>query len=236
MTNEFTGVNIEAKEWKMDNKILRKRTIAVIIVTVLMMAAEIYFGIINNSMALTADGFHMGTHVLAFGITLIVCLLAVKFQDKTEKLNALGGYTSAILLGFTSLGIIWESVERFFNPLSIGFNDAILVAVIGLVVNLLCIFIMGGENPLHNHEHSGCNCGQCENDHEDHEENLNYKAAYLHILADAMTSVLAIGALVLGKYFGLTLLDPVIGIVGGLVIAKWSLGLLKKSSKILLDF
>lgn len=220
----------------MDNKILRKRTIAVIVVTVLMMIAEIYFGIVNNSMALTADGFHMGTHVLAFGITLIVCLLAVKFQDKTEKLNALGGYTSAILLGFTSLGIIWESVERFFNPLIIGFNDAILVAIIGLVVNLLCIFIMGGENPLHNHTHSHCNCGHCEHHHEEHEENLNYKAAYLHILADAMTSVLAIGALLLGKYFGLTLLDPVIGIVGGLVIAKWSFDLLKTSSKILLDF
>ena len=220
----------------MNNKILRKRTIAVIIVTVLMMIAEIYFGIVNNSMALTADGFHMGTHVLAFGITLIVCLLAVKFQDKTEKLNALGGYTSAILLGFTSLGIIWESVERFFNPLSIGFNDAILVAIIGLVVNLLCIFIMGGENPLHNHEHSHCSCGHCESHHEEHEENLNYKAAYLHILADAMTSVLAIAALLLGKYFGLTLLDPVIGIVGGLVIAKWSFDLLKKSSKILLGF
>lgn len=220
----------------MDNKILRKRTIAVIVVTVLMMIAEIYFGIVNNSMALTADGFHMGTHVLAFGITLIVCLLEVKFQDKTEKLNALGGYTSAILLGFTSLGIIWESVERFFNPLIIGFNDAILVAIIGLVVNLLCIFIMGGENPLHNHNHSHCNCGQCEHYDKEHEENLNYKAAYLHILADAMTSVLAIGALLLGKYFGLTLLDPVIGIVGGLVIAKWSFDLLKTSSKILLDF
>lgn len=220
----------------MDNKILRKRTIAVIVVTVLMMVAEIYFGIVNNSMALTADGFHMGTHVLAFGITLIVCLLAVKFQDKTEKLNALGGYTSAILLGFTSLGIIWESVERFFNPLIIGFNDAILVAIIGLVVNLLCIFIMGGENPLHNHNHSHCNCGHCEHHDEEHEENLNYKAAYLHILADAMTSVLAIGALLLGKYFGLTLLDPIIGIVGGLVIAKWSFDLLKTSSKILLDF
>lgn len=220
----------------MDNKILRKRTIAVIIVTVLMMVAEIYYGITSNSMALTADGFHMGTHVLAFTITLIVCLIAAKYEDKTTKLNALGGYTSAILLGFTSLGIIWESVERFFNPLSIGFSDAILVAILGLIVNLLCVFIMGGENPLHNHNHAHCNCGHCEHHHELHEENLNYKAAYLHILADAMTSVLAIGALLLGKYFGLTLLDPVIGIVGGFIIAKWSFDLLKSSSKILLDF
>lgn len=220
----------------MDNKILQKRTLSVIIVTVLMMIAEIYYGITSHSMALTADGFHMGTHVLAFGITLIVCIIAVKFQDKTEKLNALGGYTSAILLGFTSLGIIWESVERLFNPLSIGFNDAILVAIIGLVVNLICIFIMGGENPLHNHEHSHCNCGHCENICEDHEENLNYKAAYLHILADVLTSVLAIGALLLGKYLGFMVLDPLIGIFGGFVIAKWSFDLLKSSSKILLDF
>ncbi len=224
----------------MDNKILRKRTISVIIVTVLMMIAEIYYGITSHSMALTADGFHMGTHVLAFTITLIVCLVAVKYEDKTTKLNALGGYTSAILLGFTSVGIIWESTERFFKPLSIGFSDAILVAVIGLIINLLCILIMGGENPLHNHNHSHCNCGQCDDNHEvhnyEHTENLNYKAAYLHIVADAMTSVLAIFALLLGKYFGLIILDPLIGIFGGLVIAKWSFDLLKSSFKILLDF
>lgn len=224
----------------MDNKILRKRTISVIIVTVLMMIAEIYYGITSHSMALTADGFHMGTHVLAFTITLIVCLVAVKYEDKTTKLNALGGYTSAILLGFTSVGIIWESAERFFKPLSIGFSDAILVAVIGLIINLLCILIMGGENPLHNHNHSHCNCGQCDDNHEvhnhEHTENLNYKAAYLHIVADAMTSVLAIFALLLGKYFGLIILDPLIGIFGGLVIAKWSFDLLKSSFKILLDF
>lgn len=220
----------------MDNKILRKRTIAVIIVTVLMMIAEIYYGIASHSMALTADGFHMGTHVLAFGITLIVCLIATKHEDKTKKLNALGGYTSAILLGFTSLGIIWESVERFFNPLSIGFSDAILVAILGLIVNLLCIFIMGGENPLHNHNHVHCHCGDCEHHHEEHTENLNYKAAYLHIVADAMTSVLAIGAILLGKYLGLSFLDPIIGIFGGFVIAKWSFDLLKSSSKVLLDF
>lgn len=218
----------------MDNKILRKRTIAVIIVTVLMMIAEIYYGITSHSMALTADGFHMGTHVLAFGITLIVCLIATKYEDKTEKLNALGGYTSAILLGFTSLGIIWESVERFFNPLSIGFSDAILVAVLGLIVNLLCLFIMGGENPMHKHNHTHCNCGHCE--HEQEKGNLNYKAAYLHIAADIMTSVLAIAALLLGKYFGLNMLDPLIGVFGGFVIAKWSFDLLKSSSKILLDF
>ncbi len=218
----------------MDNKILRKRTITVIIITALMMIAEIYYGIASHSMALTADGFHMGGHVLAFGITLIACLIALKYKEKTEKLNALGGYTSAILLGFTSFGIIIESVEKFLNPLLISFNDAILVAVIGLIINLVCMFIMGGENPLHNHP---CHCSDHhENRHDKHhKENLNYKAAYLHIIADAMTSVLAICSLLLGKYFGLVALDPVIGVLGGFVIAKWSFNLLKTSSKILLE-
>lgn len=204
----------------MQNNQLFKKTKLVIGVTLLTMAAEIYFGFITNSMALLADGFHMGTHAFALLITIIVCYLALKNQKKEEKFNALGGYTSAILLGFTSLGIIWESIERFINPLSISFTDAILVAVIGLVVNILCVMLMGEKHSHHHHHES---------------ENLNYKAAYMHILADAFTSILAITALLLGKYFGLIFLDPIIGIMGGFVIGKWSLDLLKKSSKILLD-
>lgn len=211
----------------MDNVLLKKRTMAVIIITLITMAAEIYFGIISHSMALTADGFHMGTHALALAITFIVCIFAIKYKDKTEKLNALGGYTSAILLGFTSLAIIYESVERFFKPLEISFTDAILVAVIGLVVNLICVLVMGGKH----HHHHGCH-----HEHEHKEENLNFKAAYLHILADAFTSILAIAALLLGKYFGLVFLDQCIGILGGLIIAKWAVDLIKSSSLILLDF
>ncbi len=207
----------------MNSNILLKKTQLVIGVTLLTMAAEIYFGFITNSMALLADGFHMGTHAVALFITVIVCYFAMKFKNKEEKFNALGGYTSAILLGFTSLGIIGESIERFFNPLSISFSDAIIVAVIGLIVNAVCILLMG-EN--HSHEHNHCH-------HHEH-ENLNYKAAYMHILADAFTSLLAIAALLLGKYFGLVFLDPVIGLTGGIVIARWAIDLLKKSSKILL--
>lgn len=222
----------------MDNKILRKRTIAVIVVTVLMMTAEIYYGIMTNSMALTADGFHMGTHAVAFLVTLFVCIIALKYEDKTKKLNALGGYTSAIFLGLTSLGIIWESIDRFINPLSITFFEAITVAVLGLLVNIVCIFIMGGNSHLHFHSsNTCCECSHhdCHEHHESH-ENLNFKAAYLHILADAMTSVLAIIALLLAKYFGWVKLDSIIGITGGLIIAKWSFDLIKKSSGILLDF
>lgn len=215
----------------MDNKILKNKTLAVIIITLVTMVAEIYFGITTHSMALTADGFHMGTHALALLITLVVCMLAMKFQGKDEKFNALGGYTSAILLGFTALAIIYESIERFFLPLSISFTDAIIVAVIGLLVNLACVLVMGDS---HHHHHEHCH----EDHHHEHEEheNLNYKAAYLHILADAFTSILAIGALLLGKYFGLVFLDPIIGVVGGLIIAKWAVGLIKSSSLILLDF
>lgn len=196
----------------MNNKLLLKKTELVILVTLLTMCAEIYFGFVTHSMALLADGFHMGTHAAALFITAIVCYLALRFQNKEETLNTIGGFISAILLGFTALGIIYESFERFFNPLSIAFSDAILVAVIGLVVNIVCVLLMGDTH--HHHCH--------------HEENLNYKAAYLHILADALTSLFAIGALLLGKYFGLIFLDPVMGLVGGIVIAKWSFDLLKK--------
>lgn len=216
----------------MDNKLLKTKTLVVIVITLLTMIAEIYFGIVSHSMALTADGFHMGTHALALAITFFVCIFAIKYQDKTDKINALGGYTSAILLGFTSIGIIYESVERFFKPLTISFGDAILVAVIGLVVNVICVLIMGDSH--HHHHHAGCENHYNEEDKP--KENLNYKAAYLHILADAFTSILAIGALLLGKYFGLVFLDPVIGILGGIIIAKWAIDLIKSSSKILLDF
>lgn len=219
----------------MDNFMLKKRTKAVIIITLITMAVEIYFGLVTNSMALTADGFHMGTHALALLITFICCVLAIKFEDKTEKFNALGGYTSAILLGITSLGIIWESVERVLNPLKISFESAVLVAVIGLVVNFLCALVMKGRHHHHHHHHHhehNCSCDE----HHEEKENLNFKAAYLHILADAFTSILAIAALLLGKYFGLTILDPVIGVFGGLIIAKWAIDLIKSSSLILLDF
>ncbi len=220
----------------MDNYKLKTKTLIVIIITLVTMAIEIYFGIVSHSMALTADGFHMGTHALALGITFLVCIFAIKYQDKTEKINALGGYTSAILLGFTSIGIIYESVERFFNPLSISFSDAILVAIIGLVINLLCVLIMQNSHHHHNHNYLlHIHHDENENEHSE-KENLNYKAAYLHIFADALTSILAIGALLLGKYFGLIFLDPVMGILGGLIIAKWAIDLIKTSSGILLDF
>lgn len=213
----------------MDNDILKNKTLLVIVVTLITMAAEIGFGIYTKSMALTADGFHMGTHALALSITFVICSVITRFKNKEAALNALGGYTSAILLGLTAVGIVWESIERFIHPQQISFNEAILVTIIGLVVNLICIFIMSDH---HHHQHENPSC-LTENHHHS-EENLNFKAAYLHILADAMTSVMAIAALLLGKYFGWVFFDPLIGIVGGIIILKWSVGLIRASFKILI--
>lgn len=212
----------------MDNEILKNKTLLVIIVTLLTMAAEIGFGIYTKSMALTADGFHMGTHALALSITYLVCVVVTRYKNREEILNALGGYTSALFLGLTSLGILYESVERFIHPQSISFNEAILVTVIGLIVNIVCVLIMS-ENHIHCHTHQE----HTKHAHK-HKENLNFKAAYLHILADALTSVMAIIALTCGKYFGWVFLDPLIGIVGGLIILKWSVGLIKSSFNILI--
>ena len=220
----------------MEDIVLKKRTILVIIITILMMIAEIFFGFITNSMALTADGFHMGTHALAFIVTLIVCIVAIKNTGKAKQINSLGGFISAVLLGLTALAIIWESLDRFITPIEISFEEAILVAVIGLVVNLVCIFIMGGDCHIHmdgkfSHEH--CHCSHCHEKEEKEEEqtNLNFKAAYMHILADILTSVMAIIGLLLAKYLDLKFLDPIIGYIGGIIIIKWSIDLIKASYK-----
>ena len=196
-------------------------TLMVIVFTVIAMIAEIGYGYFTNSMALLADGYHMGTHALALGLTYAAYIFIKKY--KSEKIGTLAGYTSSLFLGFTGIWIILEALQRCFNPLSIKFEEAILVAIIGLVVNVVCIFIMEG-NGHHHHHH--------------HEENndYNFKAAYFHILADALTSILAIGALLAGKYFHLTYLDSVTGILGGILIIKWSIGLLKDSVKILIDY
>ncbi|MBQ8870673.1 MAG: cation transporter [Alphaproteobacteria bacterium] len=209
----------------MDNTTLKNKTLSVILVTIVTMFLEIGYGIISHSMALTADGFHMATHVLALSITYMVCHIVTKCTDKEEKINALGGYTSAIFLGLTSVGIIYESVERLFNPKNISFDEAISVSIIGLIVNVVCVLIMTDS-----HHH------QCHNHHHhEHKENLNFKAAYLHILADALTSLTAIFALLCGKYFGFVFLDPLIGIVGGLIILKWATNLTKDSFNILIN-
>lgn len=209
-----------------------KKTFWVIVLTVITMIAEIIFGYYTHSMALFADGWHMGTHALALSLTFFTYILIRKFANSKEfafgtgKFGTLSGFASSLLLGITGIFIIAESIERFFNPIDIGFNEAIIVAIIGLVVNASCIFIMG--------EHGHCVCShECKNPH--HHEDFNFKAAYMHILADAMTSIFAIIALVAAKYFAWTFLDPIVGFIGGIIICSWAFGLIKKTSMILLD-
>lgn len=210
-----------------------KRTLIVIIFTVVTMLVEIAYGYITNSMALLADGYHMGTHALALGLTYVAYVLARKFANSkffkngTEKIGILAGYTSSLFLGLTGFWIIYEAFERFIHPLQITFNDAILVAIIGLIVNAVCIAIMEGKGHSHHH-------GE-EHGHDVHNEDYNLKAAYYHILADLLTSILAIAALLAGKYFNLVFLDSVIGALGGILILKWSFGLIKDTVLALLD-
>lgn len=199
-----------------------RRTLIVIIFTVIAMLAEIGYGYFTNSMALLADGYHMGTHALALGLTFAAYILMRKYNS--EKIGTLAGYTSSLFLGLTGIWIIFEGVQRFINPLAIRFEEAIIVAIIGLAVNALCILIMEGKEYSHSHH-----------EHNENGADYNFKAAYYHILADALTSILAIGALLGGKYFHFIYLDPLIGILGGILIIRWAIGLLKDTVKILVD-
>lgn len=209
-----------------------KKILFVLIITILTMVAEIYFGFISNSMALLADGFHMGTHALAFGLTYIAYYFcnkyinSNKFTSGTEKINELAGYTSSLFLGLSGILIIYESIGRIFNPLKIDFSQALIVIIIGLVINLICIIVMDFDH-FHNHIHN--------HNHIHKKTDNNFKSAYLHILADLLTSVGALFALILAKYFGWVLLDPIIGIFGGLIILKWAIGLIKATTIKLLD-
>ncbi len=202
-----------------------KKTLWVIIFTVITMIAEIACGYITHSMALLADGYHMGTHALALGLTFLAYVLIRKFKDSplfpngTEKIGVLTAYTSSLFLGFTGIWILFEAVSRLIHPLQIEFNEAILVAVIGLTVNAACILIMNGS-----HKHA-----------DEEKEDYNFKAAYYHILADALTSILAIAALIIGKYFNIVYFDPIVGMFGGILIIKWAIGLIKHTVRILTD-
>ena len=201
-----------------------KRTLIIIIFTVVTMFAEIAFGYLTKSMSLLADGYHMGTHALALGLTYAAYVLSRKFQNSerftngTDKIGTLAAYTSAIFLGATGIWIIIEAMRRFIHPLQIHFDEAILVAFIGLLVNAICIYIMEFRNKSHKDK-----------------KDYNFMAAYYHILADALTSILAIIALLAGKYFNFIILDPIIGVLGGILILNWTVNLVKNTVKILID-
>lgn len=201
--------------------------------TTIIMVLEIAAGTWSGSMALLADGWHMGTHSAAFLIAIFAYSYAKKnannksFSFGTGKVNYLGGFASAIALAIVALLMILESVQRIIEPNNIHFNEAIIVAIVGLIVNIVSAFILKDDHHHHDHGHGDSD------HHHDHDHNM--KAAYLHVLADALTSVLAIVALLTGKYMGIIWIDPVMGIVGAIVILHWSYGLIKESSTVLLD-
>jgi cation diffusion facilitator family transporter len=205
-----------------------RRTRIVIGVTAAMMVVEIAVGLMSHSMALLADGWHMSTHVLAFLITAVAYYFArtqagnARFSFGTGKIGVLGGFTSAVVLSIVALLMAGESVHRLFAPLEIHFNEAIGIACIGLLVNLGCAVLLADR-----HAETGSGSS--------HREDLNLRAAYLHVLADAFTSVLAITALTGGKFFGWAWLDPIVGVVGSGVVFSWAYTLLRDTSGILLD-
>ena len=230
------------------NPLAQRNVLIAVIITAVMMVVEIVGGVMLNSMALLADGWHMSSHALALGLAYAAYVAARHFaQDKrfcfgTWKIEILGGFTSAILLLVVAGGMLFYSVERLFNPLVIYYDVAIVIAVIGLVVNLICAWLLKDNHSHHGHDHSHQHAhhhdhSQHDNSHHSHEhhDDLNQKAAYLHVLADAATSVLAIIALLAGKYFQLNWLDPVLGIVGSVLVAVWAYGLIKSTARILLD-
>lgn len=226
-----------------------RRTWAVVALTLVMMVAEIIAGTLFGSMALTADGWHMATHAGALGISAWAYRYArlhaqdPRYSFGTGKMGDLAGFASALILGLVALAIGWESLERLRAPVNIAFNEALVVAVVGLLVNLLSAWLLSGgadaahAHHAHGHDHSHAHAPHAHHDHgHSHgHEDQNLRAAYLHVVADALTSVLAIGALLVGRYAGWHWLDPVAGIVGAVVIARWSLGLLRQTASVLLD-
>ena len=216
-----------------------KRTLWVVALTAVMMVAEIAAGYWTGSMALLADGFHMATHAGALGLAALAYRYAKKHRHDprysfgTGKVGDLTGFASALILGIFAIGIAVESFLRLIDPVRVDFASATLVAVLGLVVNIVsALLLMGG----HHHHGHGDDHGY-DQDHAHHHpgHDNNLRSAYFHVLADALTSLLAIGALLAGRYLGLYWMDPAMGIVGALVIARWSSGLMRDTAAILLD-
>lgn len=209
-----------------------RRTLWVVALTFVMMIGEIAAGYITGSMALLADGFHMATHAGALGIAAAAYGFArrnannARYSFGTGKVGDLAGFASAMVLGLVAIGIAGESVYRLFQPTTVAFTEATVIAVVGLAVNIASAFLLAGDHGHHGHSH--------EHGHHHHHDN-NLRSAYVHVLADALTSVLAIAALLAGRYLGWVWLDPVMGIVGAIVIAKWAVALMRDSAAVLLD-
>ena len=228
--HDFLGASHEANA---------RRTLWVVLLTAVMMVGEIVAGYLTGSMALLADGFHMATHAGALGLAAIAYRYArthrhdPRFSFGTGKVGDLTGFASALILGIFALGIAVESTMRLIDPVAVDFSAAALVAVIGLVVNIVsALLLMGGH---HHHDHHHGHDDHAHGHHAHHGADNNLKSAYFHVLADALTSVLAIAALLAGRYLGVGWMDPMMGIVGALVIARWSWSLMRDTAEVLLD-
>jgi cation diffusion facilitator family transporter len=209
------------------------------LVTAIFMVVEIVAGLIFHSMALLADGVHMATHVGALGLAAGAYWLArrhaanARFSFGSGKFGDLAAFSSAIVLGLTAVAVAGESIARLVHPAQVAYGEALVIACIGLGVNLVSAFILKDD---HSHGH-GHDHGQAHShDHAHHSDgDNNMRAAYVHVLADAGTSLLAIVALACGYYFGLGMLDPLAALVGAFVIASWAYGLIRDSAMVLLD-
>lgn len=210
-----------------------------VILTAVMMVLEIAVGYATGSMALLADGWHMATHVGALGLASLAYWFSRRFALHpafafgTGKVRALGGYTSALALGFVAVTMVIESVERLISPQDIDFVNSLPVAVLGLAVNLVSALLLHDRDHGHGHDHDHEQPGGGHGHRHDHDH--NHRAALLHVLADAFTSVIAIGALLAGRYFGWLWLDPASGIIGGALIAVWAVSIARHAALELLD-
>ena len=219
------------------NPLAERRTRQVMWLTATMMAVEIVGGSLLNSMALLADGWHMSSHALALGVSAGAYTMSRRFASDprfafgTWKIEVLGGYTSAVFLMGVAAYMGIESATRLVHPAPIRFNEAIPIAGVGLVVNIVSAWLLS----VGGHEHRDHGPAASPGGSHHHHHDLNLRSAYVHVVADAATSILAITALVCGKYFGIVWLDPVMGLAGTALVGSWAWSLLRSSGRVLLD-